>query len=343
MSKNANQTRLFRALIARLAPEMRRAFMQAMQDLRDGIDYEAFLRALADNNVDAAIAALNIEPAAFHVYVEQMKSTFAAGGTLAATTVNPPAGVKIAFRFDMANERAETWIRRNVAERVIVEAREQVENVRSAILSGYSKGKHPSSIALDVVGRIDGGKRTGGVLGLDPHRAGHRDRMRMRLESGEPSELRKILDGMSLRDKRLDGRIKKAIRDGTKISQADIDLMVQRYSDRLLKRRAEDIARTETGSAVMSGRNEEWNQALDKLGKPADAVIKTWRAGGGVKDPRQWHQDMDGVKVRGLRTPFLMATGVQMQHALDMNGGAKECANCSCGTDFRIDHSWGLK
>ena len=72
---NANQTRLFRALIARLKPEVRRAFMQAIQDLRNGIDFPALLRALEANDVAAAVAAMNIEPAAFHAYPEQMKAT----------------------------------------------------------------------------------------------------------------------------------------------------------------------------------------------------------------------------------------------------------------------------
>ena len=92
----------------------------------------------------------------------------------------------------------------------------------------------------------------------------------------------------------------------------------------------------------MGGRQEEWRQALGKLGKPPEAVIKTWRHGGGVKDLRQHHEDMNGVKVRGLNTPFILPTGARMQHALDPDGGVAECVNCSCGTDFRIDHSWGL-
>lgn len=342
MSKHSSQAKLFRALIAKLTPALRRAFLQAVQDLRDGVDMDALLEALAQKDIDAAIAALNIEPAAFHAYSEALKGAYAAGGTLAATTINGPVGANIAFRFDMSNPRAEAWIKKNVAERVIVEAREQVEIVRSIILAGYSDGRHPNSIALDIVGRIQQSKRQGGVLGLDPYRASHRDRMRARLQSSDPRELKKVLSGMSLRDKRYDKYILAAIEDGKPIPDKVVEVMVQRYTDRMLQRRAEDIARTETGSAVMSARKEEWNQALDKLNLPPEAVVKTWRHGGGVKDPRYWHQDLNGTSVIGLDTPFIMPTLVELQYAMDPDGGASECVNCSCGTDFRIDHSIGL-
>lgn len=342
-SSNQSQSKLFRALIAKLTPAVRRAFEQAVRDLRDGVDWAALNKALRENNIEGAIQSLNIEPAAFHIYGEELKRAYASGGTLAATTVNPPPGTKISFRFDMTNERAEAWIRRNVGDRIKNEADEQILQARSAILQGYAKGQHPSVIARSLVGKKSGSRRVGGTLGLDPHRQGYVQSMRERLESGDPTELRKVLN-MGLRDRRLDGRIKAAIRDGTPVPPDLVDRMTSHYADRLLKRRAEDVARTETGAAVMGARKEEWNQALDKIGKPPEAVIKTWRHGGGSKDPRPWHEDMNGRSVRGLNTPFVLPppSTAQMQHALDLEGGPKECANCTCSTDFRIDHTWGL-
>lgn len=337
---NQKQTRLFRALIAKLEPAMRRAFEQATRDLRDGVDWSALIASLTANDIDGAIRSLNIEPAAFHVYSEEIKRTFAASGTLAATTVNPPAGTKISFRFDMANESAEAWIRRNVGDRIVREVDDTVYAVRTTILQGYARGAHPNVIARDVAGRMVNGHRVGGVLGLDPHRSSHVDRMRARLLSGDPQEMRKIF-GMTLRDRRLDARLARAIDNGTKLSAEDIELMTSRYADRLLKRRAQDVARTETGMAVMGGRAEEWNQALGKLGKPPEAVIKTWRHGGGVKDPRPHHEALNGTSVRGLHATFDVG-GTPMEHALDAAGGANECANCTCDTTFRIDHAWGL-
>lgn len=79
--------------------------------------------------------------------------------------------------------------------------------------------------------------------------------MRARLASGDPAEMAKVF-GMTRRDKRLDSAIRKAIEAGKPVSAADIERMTQRYTDRLIAKRAEDIARTETGMAVMSSRAE---------------------------------------------------------------------------------------
>jgi hypothetical protein len=113
--------------------------------------------------------------------------------------------------------------------------------------------------------------------------------MRARLASGDPAEMAKVF-GMTRRDKRLDATIRKAIEAGKPVSAADIERMTQRYTDRLIAKRAEDIARTETGMAVMSSRAESWEQAAETLGYDASAVIKTWIHGGGVKDPSPHHQ-----------------------------------------------------
>jgi hypothetical protein len=44
--------------------------------------------------------------------------------------------------------------------------------VRAAILEGYTAGRHPNSIAVEIAGRMQGGKRVGGLVGLSgPHGA----------------------------------------------------------------------------------------------------------------------------------------------------------------------------
>ncbi|MGA0540725.1 hypothetical protein [Neotabrizicola sp. VNH66] len=340
MTRPNEQTRLFRALIAKLDPEIRRAIMMAWDEIRAGIDWGALRDALSRQDTPAAIAALNIEPAAFELYRQAVTAAYSQGGMLAATTVNGPPGSTVTFRFDMSNPRAEAWIALNVGQRITRLAEEAIEASRSAILAGYQAGRHPNSIALDLGGRMVGGRRQGGVLGLSGPQTEYVLAMRARLESGDAAELRKVLE-MSRRDRRYDRLIHRAIA-GERLAKADIDKLVQRYSDQLLALRAETIARTETGQAVMSARKEEWRQACEKLGYPLDAVTKAWRHGGGVREPRWWHIQANGMQVQGLEVAFILANGARMQHALDPAGGASECANCSCDTTFRLDHSWGL-
>lgn len=343
------QTQLFRALIDKLEPSLRTAFEQAVLELRNGVDWRALVEALARQDVDGAIRALKIDRAVFNAYALAKTNAFVEAGQLAVQTVNlptgpsGPSGGSVSIRFDMANPTAEAWISANVADRVTAITTEQLQNARAVVLEGYAQGKGPEAIARVLAGRMVNGKRQGGVIGLSGLQSELVASMRSRLESGTPAELRKILDGMSLRDRRFDRLIRNSIDTGKPITRADIDRMVERYSDRMLAKRANDIARTETGMAVMSGRAEEWRQAAEKLGLPVDAVTKTWRHGGGVKDPRWWHQAMNGKSVQGLDTAFVLLNGAVMQHALDPKGGAAECANCSCDTTFRLRYDWNLQ
>lgn len=337
---NARQRRLFKALIAELEPKMKSAFLQSIAEAKQDIDWEALINALTARNVDAAIAALNMEPAAFQAYYSAKAAAFEAGGVLAAKTINPPPIGKVAFRFDMSNPQAEAWIKQNVANLIAERSDEVKAKAREVIYQGYAKGRHPNDIARDLAGRMENGRRKGGAIFLGDQLEGYAASMRRRLESGDASEIAKI-KMMRRRDHTFDNLLDAAIA-GRKLSDSDINRMVARYEDRLLAYRAETIARTETGMAVMSGRRQEWQQAADKLGyDPTDAVIKTWRHGGGVREPRVDHQMMNGVSVTGLNTPFKFGS-VEMQHALDPAGGAEHCANCTCDTDYRLDHTAGL-
>lgn len=66
----------------------------------------------------------------------------------------------------MANPRAQEWIAANVADYVTRLTDEAEEVVRAAILDGYTAGRHPNSIAVEIAGRMQGGKRVGGLVGL---------------------------------------------------------------------------------------------------------------------------------------------------------------------------------
>lgn len=336
---NSRQTRMFRRLIAELEPVLKEAFLRAVRDLKTDIDWNSLIQALRDRDIESAIAALNVEPAAFGSYYTAIQDAYAKGGALAATTINYPELSPVVIRFDMTNPVAQERIRYFATSSIQTLSDEAKAAARKAILDGYSAGKHPESIARDLAGRMQGGRRVGGVIGLSPDLQLHADNMRARLLSGDPTEIGKVFN-MTLRDKGYDERLTSAMA-GRNLTEAEVDKMVARYHDRLLKYRGERVARTETGRAVMQGRKDSWDQAAGKFGGGPDSVIKTWVHGGGVKDPRPDHQAMNGVSVTGLNTPFKVG-GVDMQHAHDPNGGSKHNAFCSCDTTFRIDHSIGL-
>ena len=261
----------------------------------------------------------------------------------------------------MTNPRAEARIRTEAAARVTGYVEEQIETARRVIADGYARGDGPQNIATDIAGRVNpiSGRREGGILGLSGPQVGYTESMRRRLLSGDPDEMMKVLGtfrdgkwvegtGMTLRDRRFDRSIMKAIRDvaagkPNPLTRDRIDEMVAKYSDRLLKRRAEDIARTETASGVEMARAEATRQALDKVGLPGEALTKGWyHSGSSGEDARVQHVIMHGREVVGIDTHFVLPDGTLMLHPHDPAGGAKHNSNCRCRGEETIDWAFGL-
>ena len=272
-----------------------------------------------------------------------------------------PGGGKIVFSFEMTNPRAEARIRTEAATRVAGYVEEQVETARRVIGDGFQRGEGPQAIATTIAGRINpvSKKREGGIVGLSDPQVTYVESMRARLLSGDPDELMKVLGrfdkdgkwvegtGMTLRDRRYDASIKKAIREiaagkPNPLTRDRVEEVAAKYSDRLLKKRAEDIARTETASGVEMARAEAAKQALAKAGLPDDALTKTWVHQGGIRHARDWHLAANGKTVVGVDTPFILGDGSVMMYPHDPDGGAKNNVACRCRGDQEVDWAFGL-
>lgn len=278
-----------------------------------------------------------------------------------AMSFDGPEPTNIVFRFDMTNPRADDKIRTEAASRVTGYVGEQIETARRVIADGFQRGEGPQTIATDIAGRINpiSGKREGGIVGLSDPQVTYVESMRRRLLSGDPDEMMKVLGsfdkdgkwkegtGQTLRDRRYDRPIKKAIRDvaagkPNPLTPDKVAEMAAKYSDRLLARRAEDIARTETAQGVEMARAEATKQALDKAGLPDIAVTKTWVHQGGIRHARDGHLAMNGRTVDGIDMPFILPDGSVMLYPHDPAGGVKNNANCRCRGDQAIDWAYGL-
>lgn len=332
-------------ILARLDPHIREAFMAAMQDLRDGVEYEALIDALERHDIEAAIDALGFDEGAFSRYVSATQGVYLEAGVATSAAIPTSEAMSVMFRFNMANPRAMQWISDFAASRVTGYTQEQVEVARRVIFDGYSRGEGPASIAIDIAGRVDRvtGRRQGGIIGLSEPQLGYVQSVRDALESGDLRRLFVVdreTGDWKPRYTRLDGRdvrtIKARIKSGKPLTKAEIERIVGRYNDRLVARRAEDVARTETAQGVMSARMESYRQALEREGLPPEALRKTWRHQGGVENARMQHLAMHGHVADGLNTPFVMPDGTVMQHSHDPEGGAKHNVNCRCDTWFEI-------
>lgn len=276
-------------------------------------------------------------------------------------SIDGPVPTNIIFSFEMQNPRAEARIRTEAATRIAGYVDEQIETARRVISEGFARGEGPQTIATDIAGRINpiSKRREGGIVGLSDPQTIYVDSMRARLLSGDPDEMMKVLGrfdkdgkwvegtGMTLRDRRYDGAVKRAIAAIAKgksnpLTREKINELTAKYSDRLLARRAEDIARTETASGVEMARAEATKQALEKAGLPDNAVTKGWVHQGGLRHAREPHLAMHGKTVQGIDTPFHLPDGSVMQFPHDPAGGVKNNANCRCRGDQDIEWAFGL-
>lgn len=317
---------------------VRRQFLAAIQDIKDRATLRAIRDALARRDIKGAIRAVGVESAAFRAYQASLTEAYAAAGVLQSQSViwRDPNFSKITVRFDMDNPGARAWLTELSSTRVTNIVQDQITAIRQTIEAGYARGRGPQDIARDIIGRVGtNGKRVGGIVGLSEPQVQWVRNMRQYLETDPARALR-----MTRRDRTFDRTIARALREDTPIAKPQIDRMVSAYERRLLARRGEDIARTETSQAVSSARMEAMRQGVDKSGISPDLVVKKWfhsgPAAGG--NERMDHAAMNRAEVFGMDTPFIVG-GTPMQHPHDPNAPAEHVVNCRCGWTTSVDYA----
>jgi hypothetical protein len=269
-----------------------------------------------------------------------LRRAYAAGGeaTIAAlpTLRDPVSGVVAVIRFNVRNPRAEAWIANYAAELVTAITEDQRRGVVQALSAGMEARQNPRTVALDIVGRVNRatGKREGGIIGLTAQQEGFARAATAELRSGDPDLLAHYLTRQA-RDRRFDNAVKRAIRDGGKLP-ADIALKAStRYRARLLKVRADSIARTEALAALNGGQYEALQQSVDSGSVKPEMIRRTWMS---AKDERvrDTHEEMHGQTV-GLHEPFVSPSGATLAYPGDPAAPAAERIQCRCWAMPRID------
>lgn len=342
MARRPSQAARVRALIAKLESELRGTFERAIADLRDNIDYSALVEALEGRNLAGAIEALNIDEAAFNEYRSVWERLYSQAGEVEADGIKRATGA-VGVRFNMADPAAAAWIRDQSSFRITAITDDLRDAVASAISEGFAEGRGPRDIARDIVGRsARGGRRQGGIIGLDGPRAERYGKITRGMETpeGVRSLIVKHRDGsIGMRYKvnpATASRIKRAYARGEAVPAADRAISARQLNNMLLKERGDTIARTETLQGVEAARSEAWKQGLRRLNAGPDEVEKIWQHGGGPKDPRPHHVAMNGQSVIGLDAEFEFDNGARMRFPGDPRAPASETVNCSCGVIYRL-------
>ncbi len=325
MARKPNQRRQVEKLVKDFEPRLRRAFEDAVLKARESVDRSALIAALEGRDIERAARLLQINQAVLFPLTDAVRGAYIAGAELAAPTV--PAAIAGSFAFDGFSERAEQWLQTRSADLVQGITEDSLEASRKALSAGLAENRGTRDVARDLTGRMVNGKRRGGLLGLTSEQTDYVLNARSDLQNLDSRYFTR-----KLRDRRFDGKVRRAIASGKPLSAADIDKLTDRYKDRLLAHRGRLIAQNETFTAQAAGRAEAYRQ-LDER-DDVEETTKRWQHSP-QSDPRNDHAAMDGTTVKADED-FELPSGVRMSHPHDPRGGAAENAFCKCVAIFRV-------
>lgn len=335
----------FDALLDSLEPRVARAFVAAIQRIKDRATLSELEGLLEQGNIDQVVRYLGMDPRDFTEAREAYEEAFTEGGKMEAEF---QASAGIGLPFDRRHPQAESWMAEQGARLVTEVAEETQDAVRSYLSEALPSGKNSAAIARELIGVRNRatGKREGGLIGLttqqqrwvyggtDPKTGqfvpGAQD------ELGTPAGIRKFL-GRQARPRKYDRMLQKAADEGRKLTVAQIRKIVNDYDDALVRYRGNVIARTETHRALNAGRYEAMRQNAENAGVPESAIKVTWQAVQGPRT-RDTHRILGGQTVT-FEQPFTSPSGAQMRFPGDTSLGATgaETINCRCTTTFEID------
>jgi hypothetical protein len=321
------QQRAIEQALARLDPEVARAFIAAIQAARRQVDVAALVRALDAGDLITAARLLAFPQALMFPLEDAIRSAYMTGGQLLAASA--PAAI---LGFAGNTPRAAAWLQELSSTRIQGIYQDTLEATRVALVAGRDQGMGSRAIARMITGARQGTQRVGGILGLTTQQADSIMSGRAKLASGDPKLMREYLD-LKLRDRRFDRTIQKAIADGRAITGPELDKILEAHKSKALAYRGKVIAENETFQALESGRREAVAQALEN--PDVEGAVKRWQWNFS-KSPRDDHQALANMPAIPFDQPFTMADGTQMQYAHDPAGGARHNIGCGCLTVYRI-------
>lgn len=315
-------------LANKLEPQLARAFLYAIARVRSRVKLGQVAELIARGDGTELAEALAITPSDAAAISEQVRVAYVAGGDYEAAKL--PASV---FRFDGINLGALQAMSGTAAQLVTNINEAQRQAVYTIMRDGLVNGRNPRAVALDIVGRVGtNGRRQGGIIGLNGPQTEARNNMRKALLEGDWQGYK----AKTLRDKRFDKTVYRAIQEKRTLSSEAINKIVGRYDDKLLRRRGETIGREAIGH-LNAGRLESMRQVVDQGVVEDRDVVKVWHSTGDARQ-RDTHGAMNGQTKR-LGELFVSPSGARFDGPQDTSHGAgpEETINCRCWMETRVD------
>lgn len=236
---------------------------------------------------------------------------------------------EVVIDFDQVNEGAVRVMRENQLRLVREVSDQQRRAMREAMQDGVTRGLNPR----------DQARAFRDAIGLTQRQVQAVNNYRRLLTQNDPESLRR-----ALRDKRFDAATRKALRDGKPLTKKQVDNMVSRYRERMLKHRRETIARTESLRSVHEGTFRMFKQAVEQGNLAANELSREWNTAGDERvrtfestGGKTSHASMHGQVVRGLEEPFTSGGGNKLLYPGDPSAPGYDTIVCRCAVGVRMD------
>lgn len=311
MSVPADAKAVWRGLDAfarTLEPRLRRAFLKAVQQLRSEVTEQELLKVVETGDPTSLINRLNLDEFKLSLRSSVIDSAGAAA-----------PGIPLPVHFDLFNPYVARALQ--LSELTLLQGlkTEVQSGIRQALIAGARQGLNPVDVAR--------GLRT--VVGLSEKQVQSVANYRQLLTGGAAGQpLREALS-RETRDGRWDKTILNAIRDKAALPTDSVDAQVKRFEERLLKQRAETVARTESISALWHGQHLVWQQAIAEGKVQQSALRRFWYV---AKDVRVCPYCLEIVALNpdgvAFDQPFQTPDGVTM--------GPAAHKRCRCVVFIRI-------
>ena len=234
--------------------------------------------------------------------------------------VLPKAAVTAPVVFSLVNPRVGAYINNYVGQMIREVSDETVKAVQIAVNQGVITGRNPRQIARDFRSSI----------GLTTRQEQTVQRLRAALEKGEAGYVNSLAT--------VTDSAKNAVSAG-KLSESQIDKIVEQTRLRYVKQRTETIARTESLRATSVGQDLAIREG-QITGAISNELLKRWLY---RHDTRTRDAHISAGETNGwipMNRPFSTPLGPLM-FPRDPNGSASNTINCRCRVQYSLPEDIG--
>lgn len=251
------------AFAARQEPAVKRAFLKDIKRLRASLTEDELAYVAQSGNMAPILAKLDLSNYAFAVH----QSLLASIENIAVS------GLPFSIGFNVMDPLAIRAIQQQELRMVATLSTEIQEGVRTFLTAGLRNGVNPRVTAVDLRE----------IVGLTAKQTQSIANYRGLLTGGQKGQPFMEALSRATRDKRFDRSVLNAISDRTPLRPEQVKRQLEQFETRLLNRRAQTIARTETMDALYRAHMMRWQQAIDQGKIKISELIRFWHV---AKDER---------------------------------------------------------